>query len=284
MRTTPITQLSSLLVGLPLLLAMGCDYQPDTLDPPRVERGWTVVWEDDFDGAAGDAPDPAKWGYDLGRGADGWGNNELQSYTDRPENVAQTGDGMLAITAREEASGGADYTSARLKTQGISAVTYGRVEARMQLPSGAGLWPAFWMLGADITEVGWPACGEIDIMEYRGQSPDVVQGSLHGPGYSGGSPITDVYFLPDGQRFDEDFHVFAIEWDQGRIAWYVDDVLFNLVTTAQVPSGGRWVYDSPFFVIMNLAVGGNFVGPPSDDTVFPQQLLVDYVRVLKRTP
>lgn len=274
---------STLLAGLSTL-ALGCDTQSDALSPLRVERGWRVVWEDGFEGPAGGAVDANKWVLDLGRGEGGWGNNELQSYTARPENIALSGDGFLEITARKEALGGAEYTSARMKTEGRFTQTYGRVEARMKLPTGAGLWPAFWMLGENYTSEGWPHCGEIDIMEYRGQSPDIVVGSLHGPGYFGGNPITDVYFLPDGDRFDEDFHVFAVEWDPGRVAWYVDDTLFQVATANRVPSGGQWVFDHPFFVILNLAVGGNFVGSPSPSTVFPQKLVVDYVRVLERTP
>lgn len=269
--------LSALLVG-----PVGCEVTPDALFPQRTERGWTVVWEDDFEGTAGAPVDPARWTHDIGRGDNGWGNAELQYYTDRADNLAQTGDGHLAFTVLEEDLGGAGYTSARIKTQGLFATTYGRIEARMKLPTGAGLWPAFWMLGEDITTVGWPACGEIDIMEYRGQSPDIVHGSLHGPGYFAGNPLTNTYFLPPGQRFDEDFHVFAVEWSPGRVAWYVDDTLYHVATSAQVPPGGRWVFDGPFFLILNVAVGGTFVGPPSDDTTFPQTMLVDYVRVLER--
>lgn len=280
---SPLVYLGSPSLLLMALGPLGCDTQGDYLTPPRTERGWAVVWEDEFDGALDAAPDATRWAFDLGRGDNGWGNNELQYYTDEPDNVAQTGDGMLAITARKEPLGGAEYTSARLRTQGLYAVTYGRIEARVKLPRGAGIWPAFWMLGENITEVGWPQSGEIDIMEYRGQSPDIVQGSLHGPGYFGGNPISDVYFLPGGAGFDEDFHVFAVEWDPGRIAWYVDDTLYNIATNTQVPKGGDWVFDQPFFIILNVAVGGAFVGPPAADTVFPQTMLVDYVRVLQRT-
>ncbi len=267
-----------------LALPVGCEVESDFLFPERVERGWSVVWEDNFDGAAGESPDAARWAFDLGRGDNGWGNAELQHYTDRANNVGQTGDGMLSITAIKEDFSGAEYTSARIKTQGRYATTYGRVEARIKLPAGAGIWPAFWMLGEDITSVGWPECGEIDIMEYRGQSTDVSVGSLHGPGYSGGNPLTDVFFLPPDEHFDDDFHVFAVEWDPGRVAWYVDDVLYNVVTSASVPAGSRWVFDHPFFIILNVAVGGNFVGDPTADTAFPQTMLIDYVRVLERTP
>lgn len=263
--------------------SFGCDNSDAELFPQRTERGWVVVWEDEFDGEAREGLDPTRWVHDIGRGDNGWGNSELQYYTDRPQNASQTGDGFLAITANREEFSGADYTSARIKTQGVFSTTYGRVEARIKLPTGAGLWPAFWMLGEDITSVGWPTCGEIDIMEYRGQTPDVVHGSLHGPGYFAGDPLTGRYLLPSG-RFDEDFHVFAVEWDPGRIAFYVDDHLYHLATSGQVPPGGRWVFDDPFFIILNVAVGGNFVGPVGASTTFPQTMLVDYVRVFERTP
>ncbi len=254
--------------------------EPEVQTPQRQVSAWTLVWADDFDGPAGERPDPAKWGYDVGGG--GWGNNELQHYTDRADNAAMDGEGHLIITARQEAFEGNTATSARLLTRDIFEFTYGRAEARLKLPRGAGLWPAFWMLGADYPTVGWPECGEIDIMEYRGQTTDVVHGSLHGPGFFGGNPITDAHFLEPGQSFDAEFHTFAVEWDPGRVAWFVDGQLFNLATTGQVPAGGRWVFDHPFFLILNMAVGGDFVGPPSADTPFPAELVVDYVRVYER--
>jgi beta-glucanase (GH16 family) len=149
----------------------------------------------------------------------------------------------------------------------------------MTLPAGQGLWPAFWMLGADIDTVSWPACGEIDVMESRGQDPSTVLGSLHGPGYSGGGSITDRYTLPGGPGFDDDFHVFAVEWDTQYVAWEVDDVTYAVATRDRLPAGAPWVFDDPFFLVVNLAVGGNFVGPPDAATVFPQTLLVDHVKV-----
>ncbi|MCL4126556.1 UNVERIFIED_CONTAM: hypothetical protein GTU68_037040 [Idotea baltica] len=234
--------------------------------------------QDEFD--ADGAPNPAMWTYDIGTGSNGWGNNELQYYTDRPENIVVQ-DGMLQITALQEAFSGSAYTSARIKTQGIVKQTYGRFEARIQLPWGQGLWPAFWMLvfGANIDEVGWPQCGEIDIMEYRGQQPTNLLGSVHGPGYSGGESVGKNYKLPN-DRFDTGFHIFGIEWGPEYINFYVDDVLYNQITPDDVP--GEWVYDHDFFIIMNLAVGGNFVGSPNAQTVFPQTMLVDYVRIYQQ--
>ncbi|RMG25510.1 MAG: glycoside hydrolase family 16 protein, partial [Methanobacteriota archaeon] len=167
-------------------------------------------------------------------------------------------------------------TSARITTKGLFETQYGRIEARMKLPYGQGIWPAFWMLGSNIDEVGWPDCGEIDIMEYRGQKTSRVHASLHGPGYSGSAPVTGSFDLPNG-RFDLAFHVFAAEWDKDYVAFYVDDHRYLKVDIEDVP--GEWVFNHPFFIILNLAVGGNYVGPPDASTVFPQTLLVDYVRV-----
>lgn len=237
---------------------------------------WTLVWEDGFDGAAASAPDASKWGFDLGTGAGGWGNNEQQYY--RAENAALDGQGHLVITAREEAYLGSAYTSARLLTKGKYAFTHGRVEARMKLPRGQGLWPAFWLLGANIDETSWPACGEIDIMEARGQLPNTTVGTLHGPGYSGANGLSAAYALPTGNLSD-DFHVFAIEWDPAYVAWELDGVTYSVQTPAELPAGAPWVFDHPFFLILNVAVGGNFVGSPDATTVFPQTLEVDYVRV-----
>jgi beta-glucanase (GH16 family) len=238
-----------------------------------------LVLEDDFliDGA----PDPVLWGFDIGDGAaqgiPGWGNNESQYYTDRSENVVVE-DGMLKITALKESYQGSDYTSARILTKGKYQRKFGRFEARIKLPWGQGIWPAFWLLGDDsnATQV-WPQIGEIDIMEYRGQEPTIVHGSLHGPGYSGGQAITKQYDLVS-ERFDTDFHVFGIEWGPDYINYYVDDVLYNQITPQDVT--GEWVFnDNEFYIIMNLAVGGTFAGSPGLDTVYPQTMQVDYVRV-----
>ncbi len=218
---------------------------------------------------------PLLWTFDTGTGENGWGNNELQYYTDRPENVTVEG-GVLKITARREDFEGSGYTSARIITRGLWEQTYGRFEARMKLPWGQGIWPAFWLLGDNCEQVIWPQCGEIDIMENRGQEPTVIAGSVHGPGYSAGEAVTKDYEL-EGDRFDTGFHIFGIEWAPNYINFYVDDVLYNQITPADVP--GEWVYDHPFYIIINVAVGGSFVGPPSNETVFPQTLEVDYVRV-----
>lgn len=244
-------------------------------DKQTVVNFTELVMADEFDSDG--APNPAIWGYDIGTGANGWGNNELQYYTDRTENVTVQ-NGVLLITANEESFEGSSYTSSRLLTKGIFEQKYGRFEARIKLPYGQGIWPAFWMLGADIDANPWPAAGEIDIMEYRGQEPTIILGSVHGPGYSGGEAISKSYTL-ENDRFDTGFHVFGIEWSPEYVNYYVDDVLYNQITPADVT--GEWVFNKPFFMLINLAVGGSFVGVPNAETVFPQTMLVDYVRVYK---
>lgn len=242
---------------------------------PPVATG-KLVWAEEFTGPAGSLPAASHWGFDVGTD---WGNAQLEYDTARPANVSLDGEGNLAIVARRESYNGCAYTSGRINTGGLYSRATGRFEARMKLPTGRGMWPAFWLLGADHSTVGWPACGEIDIMEYRGQEPTVVHGSLHGPGYSGGNARTKAYTLPNGGRFDSGFHVFAIEWKANQITWLVDNVPYQVLTPSNLPSGTRWVFDHPFIIILNLAVGGNYVGPPDGSTVFPQTLLVDYVRV-----
>jgi beta-glucanase (GH16 family) len=252
----------------------GCDLD-ETQQVTRFNN-LTLSEEFDQDGAL----DPAIWNFDIGRGQDGWGNQELQYYTDRPENVVVE-DGMLKITAIQEDFEGATFTSGRILTQGKFGQKYGRVEARIKLPWGQGLWPAFWMLGANIDTVGWPQCGEIDIMENRGQEPTLIAGSIHGPGYSAAEAITKDFELEDG-RFDTDFHIFGIEWGEDYINYYVDDTLYQRLTPEDledVEGQTEWVFNQPFFIILNVAVGGSYVGSPSPDTVFPQTMLVDYVRV-----
>lgn len=242
------------------------------------QRNWTLTWSDEFNGEEGTLPDSLKWAFDIGRGEGGWGNQEFQYYTDRPENVSMDGEGNLVITARNEPFGGAAFSSARIKTQGLFAQTYGRFEARMKTPYGPGIWPAFWMLGSNIETVNWPQCGEIDIMELRGQEPHIVHGTIHGPGYSGGNAITKGNALINN-RFDKDFHIFAIEWDEDKIDFFVDDYLYQRIEKSDV--NGEWVYDQPFFLLLNVAVGGTYVGFPTVDTPFPQTMIIDYVRVYK---
>lgn len=239
---------------------------------------WSLVWYDEFNGPSGQSPDPTRWGYDIGTD---WGNAQLEYDTDRPSNVSLDGNGNLAIIAREEYYMGQPYTSARIVTRDLYEPAYGRIEARIKLPTGQGLWPAFWLLGNDIETVGWPQCGEIDIMEYRGQEPSTVFGTVHGPGYYGGGGIGDVLTLVD-DRFDTAFHVFAVEWEENEIRWYVDDIQYHSVDPDDL-GGNEWVFDHPFYIILNVAVGGAFVGPPDASTVFPQTMLVDYVRVYENT-
>ena len=233
-----------------------------------------LVLEENFEGGEIDS---SLWSFETGTGENGWGNNELQYYTDRPENV-KVEDGKLIITARKESFQGSSYTSARMVTKDKFDIKYGRIEARMKMPWGRGLWPAFWMLGANIDEVGWPQTGEIDIMEYRGQDPNIVHGSVHGPGYSAGNSITKSFEL-DNDRLDTGFHTYGIEWSENFINFYIDDALYNQISPNDVT--GEWVFDKPFFMLVNMAVGGTFVGSPSGDTVFPQTLEVDYIRVFE---
>ncbi len=232
-----------------------------------------LVMEDNFD--TNGVLNSTLWGYDIGTGNNGWGNNELEYYTDRPQNIVVE-NGLLKITAVKESFMGSEFTSARILTKGKYEKKYGRLEARIKLPWGKGLWPAFWMLGADSDTVLWPQCGEIDIMEYLGNNPTTVFGTVHGPGYFGGNAITKKYSLTNN-RFDNDFHIFGIEWGKNYINYYVDDVLYNQITPKNVT--GEWVFNKPFYIILNMAVGGNFPGNPNTETVFPQTMLVDYVRV-----
>lgn len=232
-----------------------------------------LVMQDEFDTPG--APNNALWNYNIGTGSNGWGNNELEYYTNRPQNI-KVENGMLKITAIRELYMGSGYTSARINSMGKFEQKHGRFEARIKMPYGKGIWPAFWLLGANSNTVTWPQCGEIDIMEYLGNNPTTVFGTLHGPGYSGANAITKNYTLTNN-RFDNDFHIFGIEWGEDYINFYVDDVLYNQITPAKVT--GEWVFNQPFYIILNMAVGGNYPGSPNSETVFPQTMLVDYVRV-----
>lgn len=235
---------------------------------------WKLSWGDDFDGASGTAANGSNWTYDTGPN---WYNGELQAYTSGTTNASLDGNGNLVIEARKEAREGRDYTSARLKTEGKKTFTRGRFEGRMKLPYGQGMWPAFWMLGGN----SWPNTGEIDIMENLGREPSIAHGTIHGPGYSGADGPTASYTLPGGAKFSDDFHVFAIEWEESAIRWYVDGTLYSTKTPADV-NGKTWVFDHGFFIILNLAVGGEWPGNPDATTVFPQKMLIDYVRVCQK--
>ncbi|HTX90109.1 MAG TPA: glycoside hydrolase family 16 protein [Anaerolineales bacterium] len=254
------------LVALMVLTACG------TAAPKLDRPGWTLVWHDEFDGKT---IDPANWTYDIG--GNGWGNVEMEYYTNRPEN-ARIENGMLIIEARSEQYQGLPYTSARLKSVGLREFQYGRIEARMKLPYGQGIWPAFWMLGAGKS---WPLGGEIDIMEYIGKTPDTIYTTVHGPGYSGAKGI-GAHTVLTADKLKNDFHVFAVEWQPNDIRWFVDDQQVFEVTPSQIPAGTQWVYDHPFYILLNLAVGGGWPGFPDSTTVFPQQLQVDYVRVYQK--
>jgi len=251
---------------------------PATTPPPP--PSYVLTWSDEFSGANGSLPDSSKWVMETGGG--GWGNNELESYTNRAQN-AHVENGNLVITAIKENYTGTDgipreYTSARLKTLGKFAQKYGRFEARLKITQGQGMWPAFWMMGDNIESVNWPTCGEIDVMENVGKEPSVVHGTIHGPGYSGAGGLGASYMLVSG-KFADDFHVFAIEWEPNVIRFYVDSTLYQTRTPADLPAGTTWVYDHPFFLLLNVAVGGGWPGNPDNSTQFPQSMLVDYVRV-----
>src|ERR1022692_1736257 len=245
----------------------------------QAQTGWQLVWSDEFNGAASSPPSSTNWTYDLGGG--GWGNNELETYTNSTNNAYQDGSGNLVIRALQTSSGG--YASARIKTQGTFSFTYGRIDARIKIPQGQGLWPAFWMLGTDITTVSWPACGEVDIMENIGKEPSTVHGTVHGPGYSGANGIGAPYALPNGQKFSDDYHIFSVIWTSTSVEFFVDSHSYQKVTLSSLPPGTKWVFNTPFFIILNVAVGGGWPGYPDNTTSFPQTMLVDYVRVYQAT-
>jgi beta-glucanase (GH16 family) len=248
----------------------------------------TLVWSDEFNGAtAPSAPNPKNWTYDTGAG--GWGNNELETYCAYGSSTAPCNpsnpnayvgaDGYLHIVARNPSSG--VYTSARLKTEGLQSFQYGRIEASIKMPEGQGLWPAFWTLGVDIDSVPWPACGEMDIMESIGSKPSTNYGSIHGTGFTG-TQIGTAYTLANNAKFGDAFHTFGILWSPKLIKYYVDSPtnVYATYTPSSLPQGAVWPFDAgKFFFILNVAVGGSWPGAPNNTTVFPQEMLVDYVRV-----
>lgn len=251
-----------------------------------------LVWSDEFSGATASArPNPANWTFDTGAG--GWGNHELETYcsygsSQPPCNAARPNafvgkDGYLHIVARKDSHG--QYTSARLKSEGLKSFQYGRIEARIKISKGQGFWPAFWMLGDNIEQVNWPACGEFDIMENIGKEPGTVHGSIHGTGFIG-SQIGLPYTLPGGVAFSDAFHVFGLLWSPKKVQYYVDDPanVYATFTPASLPPGAVWPFDGgKFFFLLNLAVGGDWPGPPDASSKFPQEMLVDYVRVYAKS-
>jgi beta-glucanase (GH16 family) len=244
--------------------------------------GWHLTWSDEFNAPDGTAPDASKWKADVG----GWGfgNQELEFSTAPPANMVQRG-GNLEITSDRAPPGAftcwygdCQYTSGKLTTLGLFDQKYGRFEARMRIPRGQGMWPAFWMMGSNITSVNWPACGEIDVMENIGSEPSTDYGTLHAPGYTRGDLI-----VLDGGALADDFHVYAVEWEPRVVRFYRDDALYGTRTPDEVPDGGRWPFDDgPFFLLINVAVGGGWPGSPDATTSFPQVMKVDYVRAYGR--
>ena len=240
-----------------------------------------LVWSDDFSGPAGTPPLASKWSHDVG--AWGYTNNELETYTSSPANASLDGHGHLAIVARRQTETGPDgrtrkYTSARLETQGLFSATYGLVEVRMKIPAGAGLWPAFWLLGNDADTAGWPACGEIDVLEALGQDPSVAHGFINGPS-SDASHYTVGHQAVSATSLASGFHTYAVMWSRNSITWLLDGVPYGTTTPKNLPPGARWVFNRAFHLVLNLAVGGNWGGPPTSSTRFPATLLVDWVRV-----
>ncbi len=267
---------------LALLLATGISGHAQ---PSPSIKDWQLTWSDEFNAPNGSPPDPAKW--NIVTGGKGFGNNELETYTRRPTNIQQQ-NGNLVITAQIEDLTGPDgvprhYTSARINTQNHFAQKYGRFEARIQLPAGKGIWPAFWLLGGNHETTPWPNCGEVDILETIG-APDTMYSTIHGPGYSGSKGPSTKYVLPAGEAVDTAFHLYAVEWTPNDIKFFFDDHLIVERTPADLPPGSTWVYDHSFYILLNLAVGGNWPGTPDASTTFPQKMLVDYVRVYSRKP
>ncbi len=262
--STPETATDGLDADLDACPPDGASVRDDAAD--AAEEGWTLTWSDEFDEPDDSAVDPTKWTQVVGAATS---NAELEYYTGGTANaVVQSG--MLVITATTQGAGQftckygpCQYTSARMNTLGKFAQRYGRFEARIQIPRGQGLWPAWWMEGDDKAAVGWPDCGEIDIMENIGRTPSTDYGSMHGPGYSGGNDLTGSTSLPDGAALADDFHVYAVEWDQAGVRFYLDQVKFETRTPADVPDGAAWVFDRPFFLILNVAVGGSWPGNPT---------------------
>lgn len=252
---------------------------------PAEFASWPLAWADEFHGPAGSPADPRTWRPETGGG--GWGNSELQYYTSETANAALDGMGSLAITvARPDPQlaaaryDGCRYTSARLITKNLRSFRYGLIQAKIKLPAGRGIWPAFWMLGTSIDTAGWPGCGEIDVMENFGTNPAAVHGTIHGPGYSGAGGITASHDA--GSPLAAGFHVYSVCWEPGRIRWYAGQALYHTVTPADL-QGHPWVFDHDFYLLINVAVGGRFSAAPDASTAFPKAMLIDYIRVYTTT-
>jgi beta-glucanase (GH16 family) len=247
-----------------------------------------LAFQDEFNKAINSPIDSTKWTAEIG--GQGWGNQELQYYTNSIENAYHDGNGSLVIKAIKLQPpltlncwyGHCQYTSARLITKQKFERKHGRIEARIKIPAGQGMWSAFWMLGNDIDTVGWARCGEIDIMENIGREPSIVHGTIHGPGYSGANGIGAGYSFADNRVFADDFHVYRVDWTENKIKWYVDGKLFKTLKPKDLPQNTDWVFEHPFFMILNLAIGGPWGGNPDDTTVFPGIMKIDYVRVYNR--
>ena len=258
----------------------------DNAAPDPGPDGWTLAWADEFNAPAATPPNPDNWGYEIGDvtpdGKNGWGNEELQYYGDDLDNAAHDGQGNLVLTL-DEADGTQEcyygpcrYESARLISLDRAEFAYGRIESRLKVPEGQGIWPAFWSLGTDITRNPWPAAGEIDFMEFVGRLPEEIFGTIHGPGYNGGGSFSGIYDF--GVPVPADYHTFTVEWEPEMITWYVDGIQYHQASPADV-APNPWVFEKPFFLLLNVAIGGNFGGPVGEDFSPPQDLLVDYVRV-----
>ncbi|HAQ38060.1 MAG TPA: glycoside hydrolase [Saprospirales bacterium] len=245
----------------------------------NVHEGYKLIWSDEFEYSG--LPDSSKWGFETKGNAHGWGNNEKQFYTERNLSNAVVEDGVLKIIARKEQKENKNYTSARLSSQAKAAFKYGLIEARAKLPAGKGTWPAIWMLGSNRLTAGWPDCGEIDIMEHVGYEPDSVHGTIHTAAYNHikGTQKGGSVFIEDPYSA---FHVYGIEWTPDRMDFLLDGKVYYYVENEHL-SDKEWPFDQPFYLIMNVAIGGNWGGKKGiDDSIFPVEMIVDWVRVYQK--
>lgn len=247
------------------------------LESPETYPGYQLVWADEF---KGEVLDTSNWTYEIGTGSNGWGNNERQYY--KENNTFIHDNEYLVIEARREVFGGSQYTSSRIITSEKASFKYGRIDIRAALPKTQGLWPALWMLGDNFWDQGWPSCGEIDIMEMLGHQPNKVYGTAHwGPNTSQRQQKGRSIFSGSEGDFNERFHVFSIIWEEDKIEWYLNDQLYNTLTPADM-NGFDYPFNNSFFFIFNIAVGGIWPGNPDETSIFPQHMIVDYVRVFQK--